>query len=324
MADRDIKELVEKSASTDLQVLLTTKENAKRAVLEDPSAGNIAAFERASKMLESAMGAQDSLKNWSAVLAYVQDAGRKLGQTKFFEDVKRGRLKKQVDGSFRRRDVDRYMASLPMRETPDGVVARAAERQRKKEEAEIRKLRADADLRELELSVRRGKFIARDDVYQELAARALVLSSGIRTAFEAHALELVDAVVDAGPEIISHNMETVRRVSPSVRSAARYEVSLSVLRRVAERGVVAKTGIMVGLGETEAEVLELMDDTRAVGVSVLTIGQYLRPSRKNIPVVEYVTPERFEAYKRMALAKGFRHVESAPLVRSSYHAEKHV
>ena len=135
-------------------------------------------------------------------------------------------------------------------------------------------------------------------------------------------LELVDAVVDAGPEIISHNMETVRRVSPSVRSAARYEVSLSVLRRVAERGVVAKTGIMVGL--TEEEVLELMDDTRAVGVSVLTIGQYLRPSRKNIPVVEYVTPERFEAYKRMALAKGFRHVESAPLVRSSYHAEKHV
>ena len=137
-------------------------------------------------------------------------------------------------------------------------------------------------------------------------------------------LELVDAVVDAGPEIISHNMETVRRVSPSVRSAARYEVSLSVLRRVAERGVVAKTGIMVGLGETEVEVLELMDDTRAVGVSVLTIGQYLRPSRKNIPVVEYVTPERFEAYKRMALAKGFLHVESAPLVRSSYHAEKHV
>lgn len=193
MAERDIRALVEKSASTDLQVLLTTKENAKRAVLEDPSAGNIAAFERASKMLESAMGAQDSLKNWSAVLAYVQDAGRKLGQTKFFEDVKRGRLKKQADGSFRRRDVDRYMASLPLRETPDGVVERAAERQRKKEEAEIRKLRADADLRELELSVKRGKYIPREDVYRELAARALVLSSGLRTAFEARSLELVEA-----------------------------------------------------------------------------------------------------------------------------------
>ena len=181
MAERDIRALVEKSASTDLQVLLTTKENAKRAVLEDPSAGNIAAFERASKMLESkmlesAIGAQDSLKNWSAVLAYVQDAGRKLGQTKFFEDVKRGRLKKQADGTFRRRDVDRYMASLPLRETPDGVVERAAERQRKKEEAEIRKLRADADLRELELSVRRGKYIPREEVYCELestSARAL-------------------------------------------------------------------------------------------------------------------------------------------------------
>lgn len=193
MAELDIRALVEKSASTDLQVLLTTKENAKRAVLEDPSAGNIAAFERSSRMLESAMGAQDSLKNWSAVLAYVQDAGRKLGQTKFFEDVKRGRLKKQADGSFRRRDVDRYMASLPLRETPDGVVERAAERQRKKEEAEIRKLRADADLRELELSVKRGKYIAREDVYRELAARALVLSSGLRTAFEARALELVEA-----------------------------------------------------------------------------------------------------------------------------------
>lgn len=138
------------------------------------------------------MQQQEHLKNWSAVLAYVQDAGRKLGQTKFFEDVKRGRLKKQADGSFRRRDVDRYMTSLPLRETPDGVVERAAERQRKKEEAEIRKLRADADLRELELSVRRGKYIPREEVYCELAARALVLSSGLRTAFEARALELVE------------------------------------------------------------------------------------------------------------------------------------
>lgn len=135
-----------------------------------------------------------TLKNWNAALAYVRDAGRKLGQTKFFEDVRRGRLKKQPDGSFRRRDVDRYMASLPLRETPDGVVERAAERQRKKEEAEIRKLRADADLRELELAVRRGRYIAREEVYLELAARALALSSGIRTAFEARALELVDAV----------------------------------------------------------------------------------------------------------------------------------
>lgn len=137
-------------------------------------------------------------------------------------------------------------------------------------------------------------------------------------------LELVDQVVNAAPEIISHNMETVRRISPLVRSAARYETSLAVLGRIAERGVVAKTGIMVGLGETPDEVEALMDDVRSVGVRVLTIGQYLRPSRKNIPVVEYVTPERFGYYREVALGKGFTHVESAPLVRSSYHAEKHV
>ena len=137
-------------------------------------------------------------------------------------------------------------------------------------------------------------------------------------------LELVDLVVDAAPEIISHNMETIRRITPEVRSAAKYDVSLSVLARIAERGTVAKTGIMVGLGETKEEVYELMDDVKAVGVSVLTIGQYLQPSRKNIPVKEYVTPEQFELYKTIALEKGFKHVESAPLVSSSYHAEKHV
>ena len=137
-------------------------------------------------------------------------------------------------------------------------------------------------------------------------------------------LELVDKVVAAAPEIISHNMETVRRISPEVRSAAKYEVSLSVLARIAAQGVVAKTGIMVGLGETVEEVCELMDEVRAAGVSVLTIGQYLQPSRKNIPVKEYVTPEQFESYKSIALQKGFKKVESAPLVRSSYHAEKHV
>ena len=137
-------------------------------------------------------------------------------------------------------------------------------------------------------------------------------------------LDLVDLVVAAKPEIISHNMETVRRSTPDVRSAARYDTSLSVLRRIAEQGVVAKTGIMVGLGETEEEVCQLMDDVLETGASVLTIGQYLQPSRKNIPVSEYVHPDQFEKYRQIALGKGFKHVESAPLVRSSYHAEKHV
>lgn len=137
-------------------------------------------------------------------------------------------------------------------------------------------------------------------------------------------LDLVDMIVAAGPEIISHNMETVRRISPQVRSAAKYDVSLSVLSRIAGQGATAKTGIMVGLGETPEEVCCLMDDVLATGTSVLTIGQYLQPSRKNIQVSEYVTPEQFIAYKSVALEKGFRMVESAPLVRSSYHAEKHV
>lgn len=137
-------------------------------------------------------------------------------------------------------------------------------------------------------------------------------------------LDLVDLVIDAHPEIISHNMETVRRISPTVRSAAKYETSLAVLRHIAERGVTAKTGIMVGLGETEEEVWELMDDVLNQGVRILTIGQYLQPSRKNIPVSEYIHPDQFATYREKALEKGFRHVESAPLVRSSYHAEKHV
>ena len=136
--------------------------------------------------------------------------------------------------------------------------------------------------------------------------------------------DLVDLVIQAQPDIISHNMETVRRISPLVRSAAHYETSLSVLRQIASRGITAKTGIMVGLGETKEEVLTLIKDVLESNVSVLTIGQYLRPSRSHIEVTEYVTPELFETYRLEALDLGVRIVESAPLVRSSYHAEKHV
>ncbi|MCC8172370.1 MAG: lipoyl synthase [Parabacteroides sp.] len=136
--------------------------------------------------------------------------------------------------------------------------------------------------------------------------------------------EWVDLVTAAAPDIVSHNMETVRRLTPAVRSAARYDTSLAVLERIAGSGVTAKTGIMVGLGETPGEVEELMDDVRRCGVKVLTIGQYLRPSRQNIEVSEYVHPSRFEEYRQTALRKGFEKVESAPLVRSSYHAERHV
>ena len=136
--------------------------------------------------------------------------------------------------------------------------------------------------------------------------------------------DLLDLVIEAHPDIISHNLETVRRLTPFVRSAAKYDVSLSVLRHIAQRGIVAKSGLMVGLGETSDEMLEAMDDLRQAGCTVLTIGQYMQPSRKNMEVVEYVTPEQFEQYRISALAKGFDMVESAPLVRSSYHAEKHI
>ncbi|WP_195596956.1 lipoyl synthase [Bacteroides cellulosilyticus] len=136
--------------------------------------------------------------------------------------------------------------------------------------------------------------------------------------------ELVSQVIEAQPEIISHNMETAKRITPLVRSAARYETSLEVIRQIADSGITAKSGIMVGLGETPEEVEELMDDLRRAGCQILTIGQYLQPSHKHYPVAEYVTPAQFASYKETGLAKGFDQVESAPLVRSSYHAEKQV
>lgn len=134
--------------------------------------------------------------------------------------------------------------------------------------------------------------------------------------------ELVETVIEAHPDIMAHNMETVRRITPLVRSVAKYDTSLQVLRQVAQAGITAKSGIMVGLGETPEEVEELMDDLVLAGCQVLTIGQYLQPSRRHWPVAEYVTPAQFARYKETALAKGFRQVESGPLVRSSYHAEQ--
>jgi len=136
--------------------------------------------------------------------------------------------------------------------------------------------------------------------------------------------ELIMQVVEAGPEVVSHNLETVRRITPQVRSRAKYDTSLKTLEVIAASKAVAKSGIMVGLGETFEEVLETMDDLRAVGVEVLTIGQYLQPTREHWPVKEYVTPDTFAEYEKAGLEKGFRFVESSPLVRSSYHAEKHV
>ncbi|MDR1003745.1 MAG: lipoyl synthase [Prevotellaceae bacterium] len=135
---------------------------------------------------------------------------------------------------------------------------------------------------------------------------------------------LIASVIEAAPHIIAHNMETVSRLTPQVRSAARYDTSLAVLRQVADSGITGKSGIMVGLGETPQEVATLMDDLRGAGCRILTIGQYLQPTHRHYPVAEYVHPDRFAEYRQLALGKGFEQVESAPLVRSSYHADKYI
>lgn len=134
----------------------------------------------------------------------------------------------------------------------------------------------------------------------------------------------IDMICAAHPDIISHNMETVRSLTPKVRSAAKYDVSLHVLDRIAKNGHTSKSGIMLGLGETIEEVNQLMDDLLTVNCKRLTIGQYLQPTRKHLAVVEYITPTIFAQLKEEGLAKGFDHIESGPLVRSSYHADKAV
>jgi len=137
-------------------------------------------------------------------------------------------------------------------------------------------------------------------------------------------MELIDAIIAEKPDIISHNMETVRRLTPQVRSVATYDTSLAVIHHIAKSKIRSKSGIMLGLGETRNEIIETMDDLRAVGCEVMTIGQYLQPTPKHWPVQEYVHPDTFAEYGDIARSKGFRHVESAPMVRSSYHAEKHI
>lgn len=132
----------------------------------------------------------------------------------------------------------------------------------------------------------------------------------------------IRVVVDAKPNIFNHNLETVERLTPMVRSRAKYRLSLDVLRRVREMDpdAITKSGLMLGLGETETEIFQAMDDLREANVTVLTLGQYLRPTPQHLPVVEYVSPETFQLYGDIARNKGFEFVASGPLVRSSYHA----
>ena len=134
----------------------------------------------------------------------------------------------------------------------------------------------------------------------------------------------LQVIIDVAPEIVSHNLETVRRLTKQVRIQAKYDRSLEVLFRLKKGGMRTKSGVMLGLGETEQEVIETMQDLRAVNVDILTLGQYLQPTPKHIPVAEFIEPEKFAFYQKLGLEMGFRFVESGPLVRSSYHAEKHL
>ncbi|MEN9400860.1 MAG: lipoyl synthase [Bacteroidota bacterium] len=134
----------------------------------------------------------------------------------------------------------------------------------------------------------------------------------------------LQAIIDVAPEIVSHNLETVRRLTKQVRIQAKYDRSLEVLFRLKKGGMRTKSGIMLGLGETDEEIIETMEDLRSVQVDILTLGQYLQPTPKHLPIAEFVTPERFEKYRLLGIEMGFRYVESGPLVRSSYHAEKHL
>jgi lipoic acid synthetase len=136
--------------------------------------------------------------------------------------------------------------------------------------------------------------------------------------------ENLQVIIDVAPEIVSHNLETVRRLTKQVRIQAKYDRSLEVLFRLKKGGMRTKSGVMLGLGESEEEVIETMTDLRSVGVDILTLGQYLQPTPKHLPISDFITPEQFDKLRKLGLEMGFRYVESGPLVRSSYHAEKHL
>ena len=136
--------------------------------------------------------------------------------------------------------------------------------------------------------------------------------------------ENLQVIIDVAPEIVSHNLETVRRLTKQVRIQAKYDRSLEVLFRLKKGNMRTKSGVMLGLGESEEEIIETMTDLQSVGVDILTLGQYLQPTPKHLPVQEFITPDRFDKYGQLGREMGFRYVESGPLVRSSYHAEKHI
>jgi lipoic acid synthetase len=175
--------------------------------------------------------------------------------------------------------------------------------------------------------------VTRDDLQDGGAAHWAAVVRAVRNANPHTTIELlipdmdadkslIGIIADSRPDIIGHNIETVERLTPQVRSRAKYRTSLQTIRHIADSGIVAKSGIMVGMGESREEVLQAMDDLRENGCAIITLGQYLRPTMNHWPVAEYVTPQQFDEYKEEALARGFDYVASGPLVRSSYMAEE--
>ena len=207
----DLSKELAQSASTDIAVLLSAKEQAKRQVMDNATPANLAAYDKASKMLDAAQSAKASMKDAKAVLVYIEESGRKVGKTKLYDDITRGRLKKQADGTFKLRDVDRYAASLPNLGTGDTVAQKAADRQRRKEEGEIRRIEAAAKRDELKLRVEEGRYISREQVFQELAGRAVTLASGLKTAFESKAQEIIYEV-EGNPKKVQNFMHMIEEM----------------------------------------------------------------------------------------------------------------
>lgn len=228
MHDYDLLDLVEKSAETDIPLLLKAKEAAKRLVNDDPSAEHLRRLERVSKMLGQHMQKQ-SFASLKEVLAHLQEQGRKIGQSKLYADRAKGLLKAQADGSFRKRDVDRYAATLPMHALPEKETKAAQEYAARKAKAEAEKLEEQAKAERFKNEVRAGKYIPREDVEVELAARAGVLATGLRTSFETSLLDYIH-MVDGNPRKASEMLSLFeRQLDATLNEYARpmlYEVSL--------------------------------------------------------------------------------------------------
>lgn len=216
-----LEELIEQSKGSDIQALLTAKEKAKMAAATSPTPANITALDKATRMFDQAMEKQAMekqamqektvLTSCKDVLAYAEQQGRKIAKTKLYGDVSRGKLKKQPDGSFRVKDVDRYFLSLPSLGTPEGLAEKVADRMRRKEEADIRRAEAAARREEFDLDVRLGKYIPREQIYLELAGRAVTLRDSLKNMMETHAVDLID-MVQGDPNLSAGFLEILDRM----------------------------------------------------------------------------------------------------------------